>query len=78
MTLEHYANELIALAQSGSLVADAVKRTDELYHAYMVDVAGETEAKKKALLDAFRNQMVETPLTWPIINKIAGLEADNS
>jgi hypothetical protein len=73
---EIYAQKLIELEFSGKPLADALRATDEILHVYSIEV-GRSGAKKLALLDAFRNRdrggVADTPLTQPIIDRIAGL-----
>ena len=70
MTLEFYAKQLIDLAQSEVALDAGMKRARETFDAYIVDVVGDPVTKRKALSDAFKNNVSDTPLTWPIIDMI--------
>lgn len=74
MTTERYVAELIDLSQSGKPLSEALEDFERIFDAYMVETRGSFVEKRKALLNAFRDQAPDTPLTWPIIDKLGGLD----
>jgi hypothetical protein len=40
----------------------------------MIETPGSFVAKRKALLEAFREKAPDIPLSWPIIDKLGGLD----
>jgi len=73
MLLMRYIDELIDLAKSGAPVPDALVKFEQIYDAYMIEAPGSFGEKRKALLEAFRGKAPQTPLTWPILDKLGGL-----
>jgi len=73
MITDRYASELVDLARSGLPLAQALVRFEQIFDAYMIEASGSFAEKRKALLDAFRAKAPETPLAWPIIDKLGGL-----
>jgi hypothetical protein len=74
MVTDRYVAELIALAKSDKPLSEAMEHFTQTFDAYMVEMPGSFVAKRKALLDAFRDKAPVTPLTWPIIDKLGGLD----
>jgi hypothetical protein len=75
MTTERYVAELVDLSRSGKPLSQALEHFEQIFDAYMVEMPGSFVEKRKALLDAFREQAPDTPLTWPIIDKLGGLKS---
>jgi hypothetical protein len=73
MIMERYAAELVALANSGLPVSEALERFTQIFDAYMVEAPGSFVEKRKTLQDAFQDNAPDTPLKWPIIDKLGGL-----
>lgn len=74
MTTDRYVDELVALSKSGKPLSDVLIHFSQIFDAYMVETPGSFVEKRKALLDAFRAKAPETALTWPIIDKLGGLD----
>jgi hypothetical protein len=74
MVTDRYAAELTALAKSDKPLSEAMEIFTQIFDAYMVEMPGSFVAKRKALLQAFRDKAPDTPLTWPIIDKLGGLD----
>jgi hypothetical protein len=79
MTLDEcakpYGDKLIALAESGAPVAETLKRVDEVRRDFNLNVAGDTNAKELALLNAFRDRYApRTSIASSIINRLVGLD----
>jgi len=74
MTTERYVAELIALSRSDKPLSEAMEHFTQIFDAYMIETPGSFIAKRKALLEAFRDKAPDTPLTWPIIDKLGGLD----
>ncbi len=74
MTTERYVAELVALSNSDKPLSEALEHFEQIFDAYMVEMPGSFVEKRKALLDAFRDKAPDTQLTWPIIDKLGGLD----
>jgi hypothetical protein len=74
MITDRYVAELTTLAKSGKLLSEALEVFSQILDAYMIETPGSFVAKRKALLEAFREKAPDTPLTWPIIDKLGGLD----
>jgi hypothetical protein len=69
MITDRYVAELTALAKSGKPLSEALEVFTQILDAYMIEMPGSFVAKRKALLEAFREKAPDAPLTWPIIDK---------
>ena len=74
MATYRYVAELITLAKSNKPLSEAMEHFTQIFDAYMVEMPGSFIAKRKALLEAFRDKAPDTPLTWPIIDRLGGLD----
>jgi len=73
MIAARYAEELAALARSDLPEFEVLARFEQIFDAYMIEASGSFVEKRSALLDAFRPLAPDTPLAWPIIDKLGGL-----
>ena len=74
MITDRYVAELTTLAKSGKPLSEALEVFSQILDAYMIETPSSFVAKRKALLEAFREKAPDTPLTWPIIDKLGGLD----
>ena len=73
MAIERYLGELIDLAKSGAELPEALDHFTQIFDAYMIEMPGSFVEKRRALLQAFRDKAPDTPLSWPIIDRLGGL-----
>jgi hypothetical protein len=61
MITDRYVAELTTLAKSGKPLSEALEVFSQILDAYMIEMPGSFVAKRKALLEAFREKVPDTP-----------------